>query len=178
MSAQRWWRFNAVGVLGFVVQLGVLGLCAHALHWDYLLATALAVEAALLHNFFWHERYTWADRTARAPGVRSAVEKAVPVGQASHKEVPRPAEKAWYARHKEAFHAIDAKHPGVASSQSPLASSRAKKRSSHPSWKTRRWVPGHTPNFSPSSAMVTRRSPPGWRSWRPRRKETASSGSA
>jgi putative flippase GtrA len=29
---------------------------------DYLLATVLAVEAAILHNFVWHERYTWRDR--------------------------------------------------------------------------------------------------------------------
>ena len=31
-------------------------------HLGYLLATTLAVEAAVLHNFLWHERYTWADR--------------------------------------------------------------------------------------------------------------------
>jgi putative flippase GtrA len=34
----------------------------------YLASTALAVEAAILHNFVWHERWTWADR--RAPGRR------------------------------------------------------------------------------------------------------------
>ena len=27
------------------------------------LATALAVEAALLHNFVWHQQVTWRDRT-------------------------------------------------------------------------------------------------------------------
>jgi putative flippase GtrA len=32
------------------------------LHLDYLAATALSVEAAVVHNFLWHERYTWADR--------------------------------------------------------------------------------------------------------------------
>jgi putative flippase GtrA len=32
------------------------------LQLDYLIATALAVEAAVLHNFFWHQRFTWADR--------------------------------------------------------------------------------------------------------------------
>ena len=54
-------RFNAVGVLGFAVQLGVLAALAHAgVH--YLAATAMAVEAAILHNFAWHERWTWADR--------------------------------------------------------------------------------------------------------------------
>ena len=26
-------------------------------------ATALAVEAAIIHNYFWHERFTWVDRT-------------------------------------------------------------------------------------------------------------------
>jgi putative flippase GtrA len=26
-------------------------------------ATALAVETAVIHNFLWHERFTWADRT-------------------------------------------------------------------------------------------------------------------
>jgi putative flippase GtrA len=32
------------------------------LHFDYLLATAIAVEAAVVHNFVWHEQFTWADR--------------------------------------------------------------------------------------------------------------------
>lgn len=58
----RFWRFNAVGVLGFAVQLGVLALLVRGgVH--YLPATAIAVEAAILHNFLWHERWTWADRS-------------------------------------------------------------------------------------------------------------------
>jgi putative flippase GtrA len=32
---------------------------------NYLLATALAVEVTVLHNFFWHERFTWGDRKTR-----------------------------------------------------------------------------------------------------------------
>ena len=28
---------------------------------NYLAATALAVEAAVLHNFVWHEHVTWSD---------------------------------------------------------------------------------------------------------------------
>ena len=60
----RFWRFNAVGVLGFAVQLAVLALLVHGgVH--YLAATAIAVEAAILHNFLWHERWTWADRPGR-----------------------------------------------------------------------------------------------------------------
>jgi len=34
---------------------------------DYLLATGLAVEMAVIHNFVWHERFTWADRPAARP---------------------------------------------------------------------------------------------------------------
>ena len=58
----RWLRFNAVGAVGILVQLGLLALLTNALHVQYLAATAIAVEAAILHNFFWHERFTWADR--------------------------------------------------------------------------------------------------------------------
>jgi putative flippase GtrA len=58
----RWLRFNAVGALGIGVQLAVLLTLKIAFHLSYLAATALAVEAAVLHNFLWHERYTWADR--------------------------------------------------------------------------------------------------------------------
>jgi putative flippase GtrA len=59
----RFWRFNAVGVLGFVIQLAVLGLLVR-LDVHYLVATALAVETAVLNNFLWHERWTWQDRPA------------------------------------------------------------------------------------------------------------------
>jgi putative flippase GtrA len=47
-----------------VVQLAVLFLLKRGLGMNYLVATALAVEAAVLHNFFWHQRFTWADRAS------------------------------------------------------------------------------------------------------------------
>jgi len=62
----RWWKFNAVGAMGIAVQLAVLTFLKSGLGVNYLLATALAVEAAVVHNFFWHERYTWADRESSA----------------------------------------------------------------------------------------------------------------
>jgi putative flippase GtrA len=37
---------------------------------NYLPATALAVEVTVLHNFFWHDRFTWADRKTRDRFVR------------------------------------------------------------------------------------------------------------
>ena len=58
----RWLKFNAVGGIGIGVQLAALAILKSVLHVDYLAATASAVEAAILHNFFWHERFTWADR--------------------------------------------------------------------------------------------------------------------
>ncbi len=60
-TARRFFRFNLVGAIGLAVQLGILELLRRA-GVDYLLATVLAVEAAILHNFVWHERYTWRDR--------------------------------------------------------------------------------------------------------------------
>lgn len=59
-------RFAWVGASGFVVQALTLHALAAA-GLPYPVATALAVEAAILHNFLWHERWTWADRRA-GPG--------------------------------------------------------------------------------------------------------------
>ena len=56
-------RFYAVGGAGVVVQLACLALLKTGLGISYLPATAIAVELAVLHNFFWHERWTWSDRT-------------------------------------------------------------------------------------------------------------------
>ena len=57
----RWLKFNAVGIAGAAVQIWFLHLLLRA-DVHYLAATALAVEAAVLHNFAWHQRYTWVDR--------------------------------------------------------------------------------------------------------------------
>ncbi len=56
-------RFNLVGLVGVVVQLAALDFFDRILGFSALCATAAAVEAAVLHNFIWHERYTWVDRT-------------------------------------------------------------------------------------------------------------------
>jgi putative flippase GtrA len=63
----RWMKFNAVGSIGMVVQLGALAIFRSWLKLDYLLATVFAVEIAVIHNFLWHERFTWADRPALRP---------------------------------------------------------------------------------------------------------------
>ncbi len=58
----RWWKFNFVGAIGIGVQFAVLFLLKSVLGFNYLLATTFAVEAAVVHNFVWHERFTWVDR--------------------------------------------------------------------------------------------------------------------
>jgi len=59
---RRWLKFNAVGAIGILVQLAALAAFKGALRIPYMFATALAVETAVLHNFVWHEMWTWRDR--------------------------------------------------------------------------------------------------------------------
>jgi putative flippase GtrA len=48
--------------MGMTLQLSLLGALTGLLNVHYLAATALAVESAVLHNFLWHDRWTWRDR--------------------------------------------------------------------------------------------------------------------
>ena len=65
-----WLKFNAVGLVGIGVQLLVLTILKTGLSLNYLAATVIAVESAVLHNFAWHERWTWAESTRlNATGV-------------------------------------------------------------------------------------------------------------
>src|SRR6266478_5331259 len=68
-AAHRFVRFSAVGAGGVVVQAVTLAILLRTTGIHYLAATALAVEAAILHNFAWHRRWTWADR----PGSRAII---------------------------------------------------------------------------------------------------------
>jgi dolichol-phosphate mannosyltransferase len=59
-------KFNLVGAIGIGAQLATFWTLT-TIGLGYLLATALAVEAAVLHNFIWHERFTWLDRAGGHP---------------------------------------------------------------------------------------------------------------
>lgn len=59
LNIRRWIKFNAVGTMGSIVQLNVLWILVHVFGMEYLLATAIAVEIALMHNFAWHQAWTW-----------------------------------------------------------------------------------------------------------------------
>ena len=54
--------FVTVGAVGFLIQLASLALMTTGAGWPYEPATAVAVQLAVMHNFIWHERWTWRDR--------------------------------------------------------------------------------------------------------------------
>jgi putative flippase GtrA len=63
--------FVGVGLLGFGLQVGALAALTSLARWHWLPATLASVEIAIVHNFFWHERWTWSDRTAGGDAVLS-----------------------------------------------------------------------------------------------------------
>jgi putative flippase GtrA len=63
-GTHRWGIFNVVGFGGFVLQMTTLSVLTRAAGWHYGIATAVGLELAILHNFFGHSRWTWADRPA------------------------------------------------------------------------------------------------------------------
>lgn len=69
VTSSRLLAFNGIGAIGFAVQLLLLALLLR-LGAHYLLATLIAVELTVLHNFAWHERWTWRDRPASGAARR------------------------------------------------------------------------------------------------------------
>lgn len=66
----RWARWAAVGTLGLGVQVTTLLALVRIPGVHYVLATVMAVSGAIVHNFLWHERWTWSDRPPRGLGHR------------------------------------------------------------------------------------------------------------
>jgi putative flippase GtrA len=65
LSVPRPLRFALVGLAGIAVQVAVLvALVGFGLNLQ--IATVTAVGAAILHNFVWHVRWTWVERTSDA----------------------------------------------------------------------------------------------------------------
>jgi putative flippase GtrA len=67
----RFCRFNLVGLMGASWQLLLIWALTKGLHVAASVATAIAVEIVVLHNFLWHERFTWPERMTKATGQRS-----------------------------------------------------------------------------------------------------------
>ena len=62
----RFSRFSLVGLMGALLQLALLFLLTTCFAVGSILATLIAVEITILHNFIWHERFTWSDRGPRS----------------------------------------------------------------------------------------------------------------
>jgi putative flippase GtrA len=67
----RFGRFNLVGCMGAALQLLLLYLLTKFFDVPGVTATAIAVEIAVLHNFVWHERFTWRDRRVKSARQRA-----------------------------------------------------------------------------------------------------------
>ncbi|CAN5801779.1 hypothetical protein BH18ACI5_BH18ACI5_28970 [soil metagenome] len=70
ITLRRWLTFNGVGLVGTALQLGVLAFLTRQLGLSPAWATPLAVEAAILHNFVWHQRVTWRGNLIKGETVR------------------------------------------------------------------------------------------------------------
>lgn len=68
VAARRPLAFLAVAAAGFLLQTIAVTFLTDVSSLSPELATAIAVEIAVLHNFFWHERWTWRDRPAEGRG--------------------------------------------------------------------------------------------------------------
>jgi dolichol-phosphate mannosyltransferase len=65
----RFGKFNLVGLLGSALQVLLVWLLTK-FRWPAVAATPVAVELVVLHNFVWHERFTWRDRQLKSTRQR------------------------------------------------------------------------------------------------------------
>jgi len=68
INVRRWGVFNAIGLGGFVLQIGAIALLTRHFGWPAFAATAAGLELAALQNFIVHSRWTWGDRPVTSVG--------------------------------------------------------------------------------------------------------------
>jgi putative flippase GtrA len=68
---ERFGRFSLTGAFGAALQLLLFDLLMKRFHLREAAAAAVAVELVVLNNFYWHERFTWADRGVASLGQRA-----------------------------------------------------------------------------------------------------------
>jgi dolichol-phosphate mannosyltransferase len=57
-------KFLCVGAMGVVVNSAALWMLVHHLGWPYLVSSPVAIQLSIVHNFIWHDRWTFNDRRA------------------------------------------------------------------------------------------------------------------
>lgn len=58
-TTTRMFRFGVIGVSGVAVNLAILQCLIAGLHWRPEIASGLAVEASIINNFLWNNRWTF-----------------------------------------------------------------------------------------------------------------------
>ena|SRR5688572_3832619 len=71
----KWLRFNAIGAMGVAVQLLVVIFVRYFFDVSPFVATFIAIQFALIHNFVWHQRWTW--RNNRIAGRKACLKRFV-----------------------------------------------------------------------------------------------------
>lgn len=67
---KKWIRFNTIGAMGLGVQLSLLFSLRAVFDLNPFVATFIALQCALIHNFLWHQRWTWS--STRGTGKKAA----------------------------------------------------------------------------------------------------------
>jgi putative flippase GtrA len=60
-SLFRFIKFGLVGGSGVVVNVALFHILSDRLTFDYRIASILAIECAIINNFFWNYNWTWRD---------------------------------------------------------------------------------------------------------------------
>jgi dolichol-phosphate mannosyltransferase len=71
----RFLRFGTVGFSGVFVDMGVFWMLTTILALAPVPATVLSAEVAVVNNFIWNDRWTFADRSGQQPGWRSMLKR-------------------------------------------------------------------------------------------------------
>lgn len=61
----RFFRFAVVGIIGAVVDFGVMNLLTGLFHFSLVLAGTISFIAAILSNFFWNRYWTYPDSRSK-----------------------------------------------------------------------------------------------------------------
>ena len=62
LVASRFGRYSLVGFIGAILQLMLVCVLTKSFGVLSTVATLVAVEITILHNFTWHEHFTWGNR--------------------------------------------------------------------------------------------------------------------
>ncbi len=66
----RFFRFAIVGIIGAVIDFGILNLLNQAFHIEVLIAQAVSFSTAVVSNFTWNRLWTYPESRSKAVGTQ------------------------------------------------------------------------------------------------------------